>query len=228
MNTADVKVNNKANRKPDSIIYEYRITTDEMREFVSAKANHLKTNLKAIIAIDIWKRRGKVYPSMKMSLSEEALKVSSSEYSFYHKIAIDKNENNFVDPVTLGLIEKYGFNEKAIRNLLDNSKELDRIEDDFGVNETNINAIREIIKPKAITYNGRIDETWYVMAVRPEAIILDMLSEKGTDMVLGDFVISEYIPISKENVEAVVHVKVGNKRKNYKVDPELMKLIMNV
>lgn len=222
---------NRINKKPDGIIEEYRITTDDIRGFISTKCAHFKDGVSAILSTTLWDRSrknslnsNKKYVLTMLALSDLALEQGNSETpAFVKDIFLNNTSIKFIDKIWVPIIKKYSYDRKELMDIRKSDKMLDKLEDTLGITEDQLKELIKLSRPHIQEING---DKWVILAIRPEAVIYDMLSSPQSQKIDGRMVISNIIPITKDRVEFVVHIYKGEDRQA-PVNNEVLKVLQN-
>lgn len=225
-------------REPDAIIEEYRITSDDIRSFISAKCAHitdkfkLRKPIKAEISTTLWdrsrkdySRSNKKYVLLMIALNEDSLEYGQTEESagLIKDILIENSQVRFVKCIWKLIVEKYQYDRKELNDIRKSDKLLDKLEDTLGITEDQLKELIKLSQPHIHTING---DHWVIFAVRPENVIRDMLSDVDTDQVDGKMVITNITPITKDRVEFTVHIYRGEDREA-PVNNEVLEVLQN-
>lgn len=225
---ANNEAKNRAKRSPDSIIEEYRITTEEIERFIAAKAFHYKEGLKIKLAPELWERKGnqgngRKYAMLKLTLSDAALEQFGQETSIVRQMIAENSNVRFVTEVWEAIIKKYSFNRQQLESIRKSYKTMDRLEDTLGINEDNLKRLIAFSQPRMVNVGN---EKWIILAIRPEAVIEDMLSDINSGKINGQIEIVNITSITKDNVEYQIHLHTGEDTSS-PVNPELIKMLHN-
>ncbi len=193
---------------PMSTVNVYRITTEEMKVFLQQKAAKLKPGTSLDLVVQYCERKGTKAPNgskatLKLAFSHHI--VEGSEVSdWFNKLGENSSNPTIVNSVLRQMIRKYCYDKRELEKTLNDYKEMERLEDTYGMTESFIKSIHAYAIPKLIpTING---ENWIFFAAMPEKVIADMLEDPNTNKVEGSIRIYDVYPINQDNVEYIVYV----------------------
>ena len=195
--------------KPSSIIREYRITSNEIAEFIAQKAKFFRDDIRTEVAVRYCEKKKneqrRSYASFRIAFSEEVTEHKTNN-GWFEKIGETESSVRIIHDVFVGMIEKYRFNKKDLDDILSNYKTLEKLENRLGMSEAYLNDVRHFAIPKRVPLDDGSKSAWIIFSARAEKIIEDMLENPDTNKVDGTVIIKDVIQVSKDNVEFVVHV----------------------
>jgi hypothetical protein len=218
--------NNRAELIPINNIISYRITSEQIVNHLVKKINEYKAGakLKAVPEYCENKHRSpnnrKGFAIFKIAMSDDILENKND--SFYHKLGnIDKV--NITESVLNEFIRKFGYTKAEIDGLLD-YKNLEYVENEFGMTKSFIENIKAFIIPKKIV--DSYGKSWIIFAAKSDEIIKDMLEDPDTNKLNGRLEIRSVNQINKDAVEFIVYIHTGDIE--LQEDPIVRKLLLGV
>ena len=211
---ADVDVSNsspqvRSKLQPIGQIQVYRITSDQIAEFVIAKAHKYAPNANIdVIPIYTEKKHHKneahrAYASMRIAFSEDVIE-KKDDLGLYGKIGESDDSIHFQPSIFTNLVKMYSYKSDDIRNWLKSYKTMEDLEDTLGITESYLNEIKMFAKPRYVT---DFDNTkWIIFAAAAENIIQDMLTDINTGTVPGKLIIQDVYQISSKVVEFIIYI----------------------
>lgn len=196
--------------KPSASVLVYKISTDEMKVFITQKAKKYCPDVKVecIPRYCEKKRRHqsephRAYASLRIAFSEHILE-KKDDLGWYGKIG-ESSESFRVQPSMFqNLFQMYKYDMKAIDAWLGSYKNLEELEEALGMTEDYIKELKMYAKPQRIMTNA--NESWIFFSAAAENVIADMLTDTNSQKVIGRIEIRDIYPISKDNVEFLVYV----------------------
>jgi hypothetical protein len=141
--------------------------------------------------------------------AEDKAIQDAKEMAWHKKTVNAEHDTMFLRDIWLHVIRRYMYDRRELEAYKNSQKELDKLLRRIGIREEHLEALIKWSKPRY--YDETVDgKNWVVMAIRPEAVIQDLLTEEGEELPRGTIEIIGMIPISKENVEYVVRMRVGD------------------
>jgi len=199
-----------AKLKPAGSVLVYKISTDDMKVFITQKAKKYCPDVRVdmIPRYCEKKRRHKsephrAYASLKIAFSEHIVE-KKDDLGWYGKIG-ESAENLRIQPSMFqNLIQMYRYDPKNIEAWLRSYKNLEELEDALGITEEYINEIKRYARPQRVFTDNK--EAWIIFSAAAENVIVDMLTDTTTQRPAGRIEIRDIYPISKDNVEFLVYV----------------------
>ena len=193
--------------KPIGDIMVYRITSDEIKQFIMQKAKFYKEEAKVEVITKYCEKKNsnphRGYASLRIGFSDDVIEKKGST-GWFEKVGQDAGRVRFIDDIFIGMIQKYQYSRKDLEGILGNYKNLEKVENQLGMSEAFIEDIMMYTTPKRLpTVNN---ESWVVFSARVEKVIEDMLENPDTDAVSGRIEIHDVSPISKDVVEFIIYV----------------------
>jgi len=221
--------NVRSKKKPFGFITCYRLTSDEISQFLIEKARSIVPNIRVTVVPRYTEKKRRhqndnlpktAYASLLIAFSEEAME-DKQDFGWYGKIGSTGASIRFKKSLFDIIIKKYQYNPKDVDDWLKDFRKLECLEESLGMTEEFIKSLKENCRPRLIT--GNDDKEWVTFAARPEAIIQDMLTSVDTGKVEGELKIMEVNPISKDLVEYLVYIMPKQTVKSQ--DPRVVELL---
>lgn len=195
--------------KPSAAVFMYKITSEDIKNFIVKNADSLAPGVKVEIATRYCERKKRSsfeprrsYASFRIAFSSKVIDTSD-DYGWYSKIGKPAGKVKILKDPFNYLIAKYKYDQSEINSWLSSYKLLEELEEAFGMTEAYINDIKRYCVPQAVRSG---DEDWVIFSAAPENIIRDMLSNPASEKVDGTIKIQDIYPISKDIVEFLVYV----------------------
>jgi hypothetical protein len=203
---------------PVEIIRTYRITTDEIQEFLKQKiAIYKKADNKLdeakLLLVPMYTEQTKknkphqAYCASLISFSEHVLDRKNN--SFYSRIGESGDSPRFVESVYNEFIKRYQFDIKDLDNRLNNYKKMEDLEERFGMSEKFLQQLQYYARPRRADPSRGTKTEWVVFAAVTKKIIEDMLSNSKNE-VDGVVEIHNIRKINDHNIEFTVYVHQGD------------------
>lgn len=196
--------------KPAGSVLVYKITSDEMKIFITQKAKKYCPDVKVemIPRYCEKKRRHKsephrAYASLRIAFSEHIIE-KKDDLGWYGKIGESADNLRIQPSMFQNLFQMYRYDPKNIEEWLSNYKNLDELEDALGISEEYLKEIRMYARPQRVMTDNK--ESWVIFSAAAENVIHDMLTDVNTQKPCGRIEIRDIYPISKDNVEFLVYV----------------------
>lgn len=210
--------------EPSGTIDVYRITSDQIHAFLSQKVSRLVPTARAEVLPRYCERKKsnprRSYAAMIVALSSDTIEQDDDPYA--DTLGIETENVRMVNSVHSTIIRKYGYDRQALKDILNDYRKLDELEEAFGMTESFVRELYKWSKPIA-QKSPQSKETWIMFSARADAIIEDMLTpvtiwtpkdtSKGVetfthnaDGPVGRMEIVSVTPINKESVEFIVYV----------------------
>lgn len=216
----------RANIKPNGQIDVYKITSDQMKIFIAAKAAAYQPGTKVEMSVEYWEKKKAVphraYAMLKVAMSDDVIE-KKQDSSWIVKIVDSESDIKFVKKIWDFIVRQYSYDKKELENMLDDYRKLDQLEEAFGLTEEQIKQIIYYASPRRITTGTK--DSWVVFAARPDEVIRNMLTNPATNKVDGRMEIVDIVPITKDTVEYTVYVHVNETESAE--NPEVRKLLQN-
>jgi hypothetical protein len=197
------------NLTPVSHIEVYRISSETMKQFLVEKVRHFSPNAKLELVPRICEKKQKhgephrAYASLRIAFSEEVIQ-KNGDGGWFAKIGESDSNVRFIESMFPEIIQKYGYNRKQIEGWLKSYKNLEELENSFGMTEPYINDLKLYSTPQRVkTRDGKV---WVMFAAAPENIIRDMLSDPDSNKPYGRIQIQDVYSLNNDVVEYVVYV----------------------
>lgn len=198
--------------QPIGRILEYRISSEDLKNFIIEKAREYVPDVLIEIAPRYCEKKRKSryeehrsYASLRIAFSDNVIKQQDNLGWFG---AIGENSNNvkFHEGILNGLINKFKYDRKMVESWLKDYKILEELEDSFGMTEAYIKDLAMYTTPQRVKANSGDKKPWIIFSAAAENVINDFLTDKTTNKVPGHIEIKDVYPISKEIVQFVVYV----------------------
>lgn len=200
--------------KPLGQIHVYRITSEEIKQFLLQKARYYNPDIKIELGVKYCEKKNsephRAYAALTIAFSDDIID-RKADMGWYEKMGESETNVRIVNteeqPIYGEFIKQYQYNRKELDDLLDDYRQLEKLEDKTGVTESFLEDIRMYTSPRRIATTAK--ESWIFFSARPEKIIEDMLQDPKTDKVIGRIHIPEVFQINKDVVQFVVYVHPG-------------------
>lgn len=196
--------------KPASSIYEYKITSEDMKRYLIRKARKYAPDVKLeLIPRYCEKKRRRPndphrsYASLRIALSDHVVE-KKEDLGWYGKIGESSSNVQIIENVTKKFIQRFQYHRQDIELWMKNYKSLEELEEALGMTEAYINDLKTYSTPHRILDINK--ESWIIFAGAPENVIKDMFIDPSTEQVAGKIQIKDVYPISEEVVEWTVHL----------------------
>lgn len=193
--------------KPVGNILVYRISSDEIKQFIIRKARYFKEDAKVEVIPRYCEKKNsdphRGYASLRIGFSDDVIE-KKGDAGWYEKVGQNTGNIRFIEDIFVGMIQKYQYSKKDLENVLGNYKNLEKVENRLGMTESFIEDIKMYSTPRRIPTNN--NESWIIFSARAEEVIKDMLEDPDTDMVSGNVEIHDVYPINRDVVEFIVYV----------------------
>jgi hypothetical protein len=217
-NIAPADPETRAMLTPIEVIRSYRITTDEIQEFLRQKMGvYKKADNKLdeakLLLIPMYTEQTKknrphqAYCASLISFSEHVLDRKNN--TFFSRIGESSDSPRFIESIYNEFIKRYQLDIKDLDIRLSNYKKMEELEERFGMKEEFLQQLQYYARPRRTDYNRKTQSEWIVFAANTKKIIEDMLSNSN-DEVDGVIEIYKIQKISDKNVEFIVYVHRGD------------------
>ena len=193
--------------KPIGNIAVYRITSNEIKEFVTKKARFYRPEIQLEVSTHYCERKKsnphRSYAYLKIGFNSAGLE-QKEDAGWFERVGEGGASPRILSDIFVGLVQKYKYNKEGLDDLLDNYKKMENLENAFGLTEGILKDIRMYATPRRTkAING---DSWVIFSARAEKVIEDMLENPDNDKVAGRIEIQDIYAISKDQVEFVVYV----------------------
>ena len=215
---------------PVGIRYEYHITSEDIKKFIIEKAHMYVPN--AVLEItprycERKRRKGyetqKGYASYKIAFSHHVIKDYENN-TWYHQLGESSENTLIVESLFKNLIEKWSYNKDYVNKWLKSYKDMERLEESFGMSDQFIEEIKAFRKPKGVKIEDSND-IWVFFMGCPESIIMDYFTNPETNKVPGKIEIAEVKMISKDIIGYTIFI---NPYSNVKIENPNVRQILAV
>lgn len=202
--------NVRSNLKPDGNILVYRISSEQIKDFIIQKARYYVPDVHMTIVPRYCEKKRKnendphrSYASFRIAFSEHVIE-QKTDLGWYGEIGNTDSNVKLQQGIMNGLIKKYQYNRKQIDAWLKDYKLLEDLEENFGITEAYLNDLRMYAIPQRIKADD--NASWIIFAAAAENVIIDMLTEVGTNVTPGCVRIHDVYPMTKDIIEFVIHI----------------------
>lgn len=209
-NPLELAPNVRSAIEPVGSIYVYKISSEEIKQFITQKAQSYIPDVKIeVIPRYCEKKRRRdtephhSYASLRIAFSDKAV-VQDSDLGWYGKLGESTDNVKVVPTLFTNIIQKYQYNRKEVDKWMNNYKILEELEEGLGMTEAYISDLRLYATPRRV--QTTTNESWIIFSAAAENVIRDMLTEVESDKLIGNLVIQDVYPVSKEIVEFIVYV----------------------
>lgn len=230
--TADIDQNQLAPEvrgklTPSENILVYHVSSEEIKQFIIQKAKKYVPDVKVEVVPRYCERKRRKstdprrsYASLRIAFSNEIVEKNTDQ-GWFGKIGENGSNVRVINSLFNNLIRKYQYNKKEIDGWLKSYKNLEELEETLGMTETYINDLKMYATPQRIKSGN---EDWIIFSAAAENVLMDMLTEVGTDKVPGKMIIHDVYPISKDIVEFVIYLHPENIK--MKEDPHVRQILL--
>lgn len=198
--------------RPVSNIYVYKISSDQIKEFVLNKVREYSPNASMELVSKYCERKRTKkneprhsYASFRIAFSEDVIKKDNSDGSWFASLGESESGGiSYVNSKLGELVDRYRYRRRDVDNWLKSYKSMEELENGLGMTEVFISDIKKFSTPQRVKTVDHRD--WIMFAAEPLSIIKDMLADGETHQPTGAVKIVDVYPISKEVVEFTVHV----------------------
>lgn len=195
---------------PVGSIFVYRITSEEIKQFIIQKASKFVPDVKVEVVPRYCEKKRRrdtdphrSYASLRIAFSENIIE-KKDDLGWYGKIGESTGNVRVVESLFKEIILRYQYQRKEIEGWMKSYKNLEELEDGLGMTEAYINDIRMYSTPQRVQTTNK--ESWIIFSAAAENVIQDMLTDSSTNKLSGRIQIQDVYPINKEIVEFVVYV----------------------
>lgn len=203
----DLTPNVRSKIKPVGTIQVYRITSEEIKEFLFQKARFYKPGAKMEVATfyceNKTKEQQRGYAFFRIGFSNDFIETKSQR-GWFEKAGENSSNINFVEDILKEFIQRYQFSKKSLQELLGSYKNLEKLENRFGIRDDFIEDIMKYIIPQRVPTPN--NESWIIFSARAEEIIRNMLEDEFTNAVGGELEIHEVHQVNKGLVEFIIYI----------------------
>lgn len=199
---------------PIGSIFIYKITSEELKQFIIRKAMKYVPEIKCEIVPRYCEKKRKKetephhsYASFRIAFSDSCID-RKTDTSWYTQIGEADGNVRIVESLFKGIINKYSYDKKVISNWMKSYKLLEELEDSFGMTEAYLNDLKMYATPRLIQATNK--ENWVFFSAAPEKVISDYLTEVSTNTLPGRLEIKDVKSINKDMVEFVVYLYPGD------------------
>lgn len=218
-------VTNRAQIEPSNHIKEYRITSDLMAQFVTAKAVWAcpETQVCCVPRYFEVKDSGndgepkKSFAYMMIALSANILEKQANHAWLSGLIGSSLDGSRIVENVWNLIVKRYKYDSNGLKAYWKSPKMMERINDVYGLTDSDFETLIKSSTPYTTSSkSGNVE--WIMFAARADKIIENMLEDPDTNKVPGSLHIVQTVPITKDNVEFICHLYEGEKRVVYNTE----------
>lgn len=197
---------------PNQTILVYRITSEDIKNFITAKARAYCPEAKVEVVTKYYEKKATrnttdglhhSYASLRVALSDDVID-NETKYGWYEKLGQADGNIRFKSSIFTRLIKKYDYNPDQVDKWLKDYRTLERLHNDLGITEDDIKEIRYYATPRKKALK---DGTEFIMfAAAAENVIADMLEDPETNKVIGRIQIADVNKIESDVVEFLTYV----------------------
>lgn len=213
---------------PVGDITVYRITTDQMKQFIIEKTRKLVPDVKIEIAVNYCEKKKREknephrsYASLRMAFSHHILKKHEND-GWFGRVGESSGNVDIINSMFQTIIQRYQYDRKSLEKWIHSYKHLEELEENLGMSEKYIQELREYASPRRVNVAGSRD-CWVIVNAAVENVIRDMLSNPTTDRPNGRLQIMDTYLISKDVAEVLVYVHPYETQ--LKENPEVRKIL---
>jgi len=202
--------------KPIGNIKVYRITSDEIKVYLTRKAKFFNPNIKIELITKYCEKKNsephRGHASLRIAFSDDVL-LKKGDAGWYERIGENETNMSFIEDVIVGFLEKYKYDRRALDDILSDYKKLEELENKFGINEAFVEDVKLYCTPRRIVTSN--NDSWIFFSASAEKVIQDMLEDPDTDEVQGIIDINGRVyQINKDTVEFIVYVHPAGTKTN--------------
>lgn len=167
---------------PADTIFVYQVSSIQIQNFLYEKAKRYVPNneMRTLLVEPLFtkKRSGKnpgpghAYAALQVAMSDESIEDDLNKYGVYGRIGLDDNHVKLRHGIFNNFIQKYGYDRKGIEQDLKNYKQLERYEDQYGIDEKYLQTLKMFATPRQ--QKAADDHTYVIFAANPIKIFNDM------------------------------------------------------
>lgn len=206
----DFASNVRSRIKPSSAVLIYKISSEQIKEFLVDKARKIDPDIKIeVVPRYCEKKRHKQsephrsYASLRIAFSDNVTE-NNEDMGWYGKIGQSSTNIRFKKSVFKGMIERYQYNRKEIDNWMKSYKTMEELEEGLGMSESYLNDLKMYAIPRRLETVDK--ETWIIFSAAADKVLKDMLTDYKTDKIVGRMMIQDIYPISKDVVEFLIYM----------------------
>lgn len=208
---------NRAKLEPSNTIQVYRITSDMIKQFLTAKVSWACPQA-TVDCVPVYTEVKKSSPRrsfayINIALSDTVIEKSSDNAWLSGLIGNSENVR-FLPKVWTYIIDKYKYDPEYLKQKKKNPDFMDKVNDNLGMSDLDYETLIKMATPHT-TESKATNRRFIVFAARADKIIENMLEDPATDRLNGSVKVVETIPITKDNVEFVCHLSDGEKSITY-------------
>ena len=217
---------NRSNLKPMSNIFEYHITSDQIKRYLIDKAKKYATEVRMEVVPRFIERKRKensdrhaAYASLRIAFSENVIE-KNEENGWFGKIGESENPR-IIKSIFQNFIARFNYDRESLKKIRDSYKLMENLEDTLGITEEYLDDLIMFSVPRLQTATNGV--RWVFFAASAEKVLMDMLTIAETGEAPGRIEIKDTIQISKDSVEYVVHV---HSNKVVTEDPSVRRILL--
>lgn len=206
---SDIAPKVKSGLIPDGALLKYTISTDLMVVYLTEQIHQFSPTAKVeIVPVYCEKKQRKgerhcAYASLKIAISGDEIMKNYENGGWYSKIGEDSESVQLIAPLFNHIVAKYKYDKKVINGWM-NYKNLDVLEESFGITEEYLYDIRRFADPMSL--KAKDGQTWVIFAADPTLVISDMLKNVETKEVDGIVKIADIRKVNKDLLEYSVYL----------------------
>ena len=210
--TAEAIPETRAKLEPDSQIFVYKITSEQIKQFIIDKTKCLCPDVKVEVAPVYIERKSRndsnkriAYASIRIAFSDKVID-HGREYGYYGRLGESEENTRMIRSMFTDIYQKYHFSSEELDVYLNSYKNMEALEENFGISEEYLRDLRRFANPsKMKDANG---DWWVFFSGSAEKIITDMLAKpvENSAKYSGRISIEDVFQVSKDNVEFLVYL----------------------
>ena len=196
---------------PSDSIFEYRISSEEIKKFIIDKAHEYVPEAKLQIVPRYTERKKRderephrSYASFFIGFSSDVIQ-NNNDYGWYGKIGESFENVIIVQELWEKFIKRYQYDPEMINSWMKSYKKMEKLEEGLGITEQFLAELKHYKRPLGIRTNHQ-GEVWVFFMAAPEMILNDMFVEVGTDKPAGRIEVRDIVSVSKDIIEYRIHL----------------------
>lgn len=195
---------------PVGNILVYRITSEELKQFIIRKARKYVPDAKVEVIPRYCEKKNprktephRSFASLRIAFSENVME-QKDDNGWFGKIGDTGSHVRVVKGLFENIIQMYKYDPKEINQWLSSYKVLEELEEMFGLTEPYIRDLQKYSTPCRVKTTD--NQYWIIFSAAANKVIKDMLTEIHTNTPIGRIQIQDIHPISKDMCEFIVYV----------------------
>lgn len=206
----DFAPNVRSRIRPVSSVLIYKITSEQIKQFLIDKAKKLEPDVKIEVVPRYCERKRRKqsephrsYASLRIAFSDNVTE-NNDDMGWYGKIGQSSTNIRFKETIFKEMINRYQFNRKEIDNWMKSYKTMEELEEGLGMNESYLNDLKMYAIPRRLETVDK--ESWIIFSAAADKVLKDMLTDDKTNKITGRMMIQDIYPISKDVVEFLIYM----------------------